>query len=279
MLLDLFCGGGGAGEGYRQAGFTVLGIDLHPRRCGYPAGEFVQADCREVLRDLRFLRRFAFIHASPPCQVFTRAQHLRTAQGKVTEKLDLVDETRQALLMSGVPFAIENVEGAPLRQDLLLCGSFFRELRLPDGSWLQRHRIFELGNGARVPWRQRCRHGDRRKVVGIERSKRPLGVYHKLNDAIPQGGRTAKTLADARTLMGIDWMSFDALAEAIPPAYTRYLGSAQVHQERQPLAVGLPGDVEPGSHRVAVEGDADGVGEADVLGLRWWRGLHVASGQ
>ena len=86
-VLDLFCGAGGAGEGYRRAGYNVTGVDLKKRRCGYPCGEFVQADCLDVMQDRAFLLSFDLIHASPPCQTFTRAGHLRDAQGKSTSKV------------------------------------------------------------------------------------------------------------------------------------------------------------------------------------------------
>ena len=280
--LDLYCGGGGAGEGYRQAGFTMTGVDRQRRQTGYPPGTLLVTDVREVLDDLRFLRRFTFIHASPPCQPFTRASHLRTAQGKVTTTEDLVAYTRERLVASGVPWVMENVPEAPMRRDLLLCGSFFPECSITDATgrrWLQRHRIFEFGGGARVPFQARCRHAQGRKLDTVMMRRRPLGVYHKLDDAIPSGGQTAATLADARALMGIGWMSFEALAEAIPPAYTRYIGSAQLKQVRQPLPVVVPGDVEPGSHLVTGEVHADGVAGLDRGGLGNRRGLDVAGAQ
>jgi site-specific DNA-cytosine methylase len=31
LLLDLYCGAGGAGRGYADAGFEVVGVDLHPQ--------------------------------------------------------------------------------------------------------------------------------------------------------------------------------------------------------------------------------------------------------
>jgi DNA (cytosine-5)-methyltransferase 1 len=217
--------------GYAQAGFEVTGVDIHRRQCGYPPGELIVADVTELLTEPDWLRSFDLIHAGPPCQVFTRAGHLRTAQGKQTTKLDLIGITREALLRSSVPFVIENVEGAPIRPDLKLCGSFFPELSVTDSlgrRWLQRHRIFEFGNGAKVPFQPRCRHNAGRRIPQVRyrpaAGDRPLGVYHKLDDAIPSGGQTAADLAQARAVMGIDWMSFEALVEAIPPAYTRYIG-------------------------------------------------------
>ena len=223
--------------GYRQAGFVVTGWELHPRQCGYPAGVLIEGDATQALADLAYLRKFDLIHASPPCQPYTRASHLRTAQGKESLKADLVGLTHDALVASGVPYVIENVPGAPMRTDLTMCGSFFPELSVGEGKarrWLQRHRIFEIGNwSVRTPFQPPCRHTSGRKLKQISHH-RPVGVYHKLDDAIPHGGQTAKTLAEARQVMGIDWMSFDALAEAIPPAYTRYIATSYLRSISQP---------------------------------------------
>lgn len=215
-LLDLYAGAGGAGEGYRRAGYTVTGVDHRRRQCGYPPGELIVADCLDVLEDKEFLRSFDLIHASPPCQTHTRAKHLRDAQGKTTSKVDLIPETRDALDRAGVRYIIENVPGAPLRRDLLLCGSMFPELHVDDETgrrWLQRHRIFEL-SGLTVA-QPECAH----KAAGV----RPLGVYAGKGDSIPAGGQTCKTLDQGLQLMGIDWMSWAALVEALPPAYSRYI--------------------------------------------------------
>lgn len=216
-VLDLFCGGGGAGMGYAQAGYEVVGIDLVKRKSGYPAGEFGRADALEVLQDSSYLHTFDFVHASPPCQTHSRTQHLRDAQGKGTTKVDLIPQTREALEQSGVPFVIENVEGAPLRQDLLLCGSMFPHLSVRDDTgrrWLQRHRVFEL-HGVTV---DQPRHDH--DSAGV----RPLGVYGSMNDNIPSGGQTVRSLEEGRTLMGMPWANWPTLVEAIPPAYTHYIG-------------------------------------------------------
>lgn len=217
IALDLFCGAFGAGIGYQQAGFDVVGVDLK-KRADLPAGvDFLRGDCLEMLADIDFLRQFDFIHASPPCQTNSRTKHLRDAQGKGTSHVDLIPQTRAGLEAAGVPYVIENVPGAPLREDLLLCGSMFPELHVYDLTgrrWLQRHRIFESNIPLAPP--VRCRHA----TAGV----RPLGVYASKADNIPSGGQTARTLAEGRSLMGIDWMSWAALIEAIPPAYTRHIG-------------------------------------------------------
>ena len=216
-LLDLFCGGGGAGYGYKLAGFDVIGVDIKKRQCGYPAGKFIRSDVREVLADQAFLRSFDAIHASPPCQTHSRTKHLRDAQGKSTTKIDMIPETRDALEATGVPYVIENVPGAPIREDLLLCGSMFPGLFVNDETgrrWLQRHRIFESNMPLDPP--RPCNHAG----AGV----RPLGVYGSKNDNIPSGGQTCSSVEQARRLMGIKWMTWTTLVEAIPPAYTRCIG-------------------------------------------------------
>jgi DNA (cytosine-5)-methyltransferase 1 len=218
-LLDLYCGGFGAGEGYRRAGFDVTGVDFVTRQ-DHPAGvTFLRADVRDVLTDTAFLRSFALVAASPPCKVHTRLGHLRDAQGGTAVHGDLVDVTRQALLEAGVPYILENVEGAPLRPDVMLCGSMFG-LHVYDSTgarrWLRRHRLFELGG-----WGNQ---GVGLQLEDTHPRGRPLGVYGSLADHVPDGGQTAESLDQARTLMGAPWMSWAAITQAIPPAYTEYLG-------------------------------------------------------
>ena len=203
-LLDLFCGVGGASAGYVTAGFDVIGIDLkHGKRYPYT---YIRGDVLEYLQDLEFLRSFDVIHASPPCQTHSITQHLRNAQGKTTSKVDLIPQTRAALIASGKPYIIENVPGSPLIDPIQLCGSSFN-LKV------RRHRLFE----SNMPLKGSiCNH---------KRQGRPIGVYGSLNDQIPNGGRTATDIAEARQAMGIDWAIWTELVEAIPPVYTDYLGA------------------------------------------------------
>lgn len=234
--LDLFTGTGGTGHGLALAGFQVVGIDVKRRRHRSPLVEFVQADVRDVLADLAYLRRFDLITAGPPCQVFTRAGHLRTAQGKTTSKVNMIPETRAALDAAGVPYIIENVPGAPIRPDVMLCGSMFPELAVTDATgrrWLQRHRIFELGFWP-APLSPECAH----RAAGV----RPLGVYASKADNIPSGGQTARTLEEGRLLMGMPWASWSGLVEAIPPAYSRWLARAWfAHEPTLADLIEIPG--------------------------------------
>ena len=202
-LLDLFCGVGGASVGYAQAGFEVHGVDLkHGKR--YPF-TYLRADVLDILQDDEFIQQFDVIHASPPCQTHSITQHLRNAQGKKTSKIDLIPETRAALIASGKPYIIENVVGSPLIDPIQLCGSSF-------GLQVRRHRLFE--SNVKLQGSE-CNH----KAQG-----RPVGVYGSLNDEIPNGGRTAKTIDEARKAMGMEWAIWTELVEAIPPAFTMYLG-------------------------------------------------------
>ncbi len=202
-LLDLFCGAGGASAGYAAAGFEVHGVDLkHGKRYPYT---YVRADVLDVLRDKNYLDQFDVIHASPPCQTHSITKHLRNAQGKTTSKLDLIPQTRAALVESGKPYIIENVPGSPLINPIQLCGSSF-------GLKVRRHRLFE-SNMALVG-----------SVCDHKSQGRPVGVYGSLNDEIPKGGKTAATIDQARNAMGISWAIWTELVEAIPPAYTKYLG-------------------------------------------------------
>jgi DNA (cytosine-5)-methyltransferase 1 len=202
-LLDLYCGVGGASVGYARAGFEVTGIDLkHGKRYPYT---YIRADVLEVIKDIDYLRQFDVIHASPPCQTHSITQHLRNAQGKSTSKIDLIPQTRQALIESGVNYIIENVPNSPLIDPVQLCGSSF-------GLKVRRHRLFE----SNMPIKGSvCNH----KLQG-----RPIGVYGSLNDEIPKGGKTAATIDEARKAMGMDWAIWTELVEAIPPAFTQYLG-------------------------------------------------------
>ena len=203
-LLDLFCKAGGGSVGYYLAGFEVVGVDIKKQK-RYPY-EFIQKDALEVFEDKDFLASFDVIAASPPCQTHSSTKHLRNAQGKGTDKVDLIPQTREALVASGKPYIIENVPGAPLIDPVQCCGSSW-------GLKVRRHRLFE-SNIKLVG--SICKH----KEQG-----RPVGVYGSMRDEIPGGGHTAKTIEQAREAMGIDWMIWGELVEAIPPMYTWFLGT------------------------------------------------------
>ena len=189
--------------GYSKAGFEVVGIDIKKQK-RYPF-EFIQADAIEVLNDTQFLKGFDVIHASPPCQTHSSTKHLRNAQGKSTSKVDLIPETRAGLIAWGKTYIIENVPGAPLLNPVQFCGSSF-------GLTVRRHRLFESNVSLEGSI---CNH----KAQG-----KPVGIYGSMRDEIPGGGHTAKTMEQAREAMGIDWMIWGELVEAIPPIYTEQIG-------------------------------------------------------
>ena len=208
-LLDLYCGVGGASMGYARAGFDVTGVDLkHGKR--YPFN-YIRANVLDILADIEFLNGFDIIHASPRCQTHSITKNLQIAQGKSTSKIDLIPETRAGLIQSSKPFIIENVMGSPLIEPIMLCGSAF-------GLKVRRHRIFESNI----------------KLIGSicnhKKQGRPVGVYGSLNDEIPNGGKTAKTIFEAREVMGIEWGIWTELVEAIPPIYTEYLGRQSINE-------------------------------------------------
>lgn len=202
-LLDLYCKAGGASMGYHRAGFEVVGVDIKKQK-RFPF-KFIQADALDVLSDSKFISQFDVIAASPPCQTHSITQHLRNAQGKKTDKVDLIPQTRKGLIESGKVYIIENVPGAPLVDAVVMCGSSFK-LKV------RRHRQFESNvKLTRLP----CDHKSQGK---------PVGIYGSMRDEIPGGGHTAKTIEQAREAMGIDWMIWGELVEAIPPIYTEFLG-------------------------------------------------------
>ncbi len=210
-LLDLFSGAGGAAEGYHRAGFTdIVGIDIDPQP-SYPF-TFIQGD---ALNPPVNLDDFDLIHASPPCQVHTPASN-----GFKDRHVDLIPETRA--LVAGRRSVIENVPAAPLRWDVLLCGTMF-DLRI-DGFELRRHRIFELTG---FPWILTPPHSHQLKTLSVVghmmKESRRTHAPHRIDKSSMRAGRD-----DAKRLMDVGWMS-DAgqgheMAEAIPPAYTEFLG-------------------------------------------------------
>lgn len=208
-MLDLFCGAGGAGMGYHRAGFEVVGVDIAPQP-HYPF-EFVQVDAMKVLRGewhgLEMITEtslFDAIHASPPCQCYSLGTVGLRRAGK--EYPDLLPSTRALLEHTGLPWVIENVPGAPMRADFKLCGCV---VGLP----IRRERWFETswhGFDLRAP----CHHDG--PVVSVVGHGTPSWVRQKLG--------YNPTIAQYRAAMGIDWMNRDELSEAIPPAYTEFIG-------------------------------------------------------
>jgi len=202
VLLDLFCGAGGAAEGYRRAGFYVIGVD-HVDQPRYRGDEFVQADVFTFLQG--DLRRYAAIHASPPCQAYSPLRRLirRTYP-------DLIAPLRRRLEEIGLPYMIENVPQAPLKPTVWLCGTMF-------GLRVFRHRSFETTFFVPQPI-----HGPHGPLFSYDKRK-PHRATDPWQAYLSVTGGTA-SLAAAKDAMGIDWMRPTELAEAIPPAYTEHIG-------------------------------------------------------
>ena len=205
-LLDLFCCAGGAGVGYSRAGFEVVGVDIYPQP-HYPL-PFIQADVLNL--DRKFIALFDAIHASPPCQPYS---DLVKRNGNKSKWPPLIEPVRELLLQSGKPFVIENVEGAPLLNPVVLCGTMFPELRV------LRHRLFESNFPITVP-----PHGQHPLVHTLDKRKHHYGKTDEWKDFVQVTGGGNCTIAAARQAMGIDWMTKAEINEAIPPAYTLFIG-------------------------------------------------------
>ncbi len=239
-LLDLFCGAGGAAVGYSRAGFDVVGVDLAPQK-NYPF-PFVQADALLFLRNLieaeglvngqgwgaecgeganatggMLLGDFDVVHASPPCQGYSRLRHLPWLKGREWPRL--IEPLRVLLWLTGLPWIMENVEDAPMG-GLVLCGRMFD---LP----VYRHRRFESSHLLLAPTHEQhtqvIGHGrmvnDRRRTL---RSGSASGSWGESEIVTVAGGQFKKQ--QGIRALGIDWMTVAEMCQAIPPAYTEYLG-------------------------------------------------------
>jgi DNA (cytosine-5)-methyltransferase 1 len=204
-LLDLFCCAGGAAMGYHRAGFDVVGVDIKPQP-RYPF-LFVQCDALMFLEGMlrgsassfrlgdEEFNRFDAIHASPPCQ---RYSDLAKRNGNAHEWPDLIEPTRALLRKTGLPYAIENVEGAPLVDPVML---------------------FETNFPASAP-----PHGKHQLVYTTDKRKAHYGKLNQWTSPVQVTGGGNCSKAAAADAMGIDWMTKGELNEAIPPAFTHWIG-------------------------------------------------------
>ncbi|MDE2439219.1 MAG: DNA cytosine methyltransferase [Patescibacteria group bacterium] len=198
-LLDLYCGGGGASFGYELAGFEVTGVDIN-QQPNY-VGEFVCDDAITFL--LEFGHEFDAIHASPPCQQYSKSTSDHRTRG-ITYP-DLVAPTREALISVGKPYVIENVPGAPLEEPILLCGTMFS---IPT----YRHRIFECSFPISAP----------HHPIHVAKTNK-IGKRPKADEFIEYIGHfPGKDIVAKFT--GLSWLTTQQLAQSIPPQYTRYIG-------------------------------------------------------
>lgn len=206
-LLDLFCGAGGCSVGYSMAGFEVTGVDNKPQK-RYP-GKFIQADAIRYF--WRHWTEFDAFHASPPCQKWSVGCKKIRDEGK--EYPDFIEPVRRIFKLSGKPYVIENVPGAPLENYVTLCGVMF-------GLKVFRHRLFE--SNVLIPKPIHVKHGSRRIGEGYFSVAGGAGRWKswgKVKRNVSKG-----TVAEWQDAMGIPWMVRRELTQAIPPAYTEYIG-------------------------------------------------------
>ena len=202
-VIDLFCGSGGASMGIRQAAFSkeIVGVDIVGQP-NYPF-DFILGDAMDI--HMSVLRSFDFIWASPPCQAFSKAARQHRDRGK--EYPDYISATRAMLKESGVPYVIENVEHAPLDNYIFLCGTMFPELRVI------RHRIFECSFPFEFPF-----------VYGLKCNHKGKATLESGGEYYTVAGHMTGSVEEWGRAMGIDWMATkEELAQAIPPAYSRFV--------------------------------------------------------
>lgn len=228
IVLDLFCGQGGAARGYQRAGHTVIGVDIMPAHRRYYPGRFIAGDWRNACDVIRQLDLpIVLVHASPPCQLYSITNAARRH-----DYPDLVGPVRDYLDDWGIPYVLENVERAPLRADAVLCGTHFGlEAHDPASDYrlyLRRHRIFETGGWDLVGIGP-CR------CLEFKRAGRVCGgVYGggrtNLDEArnVRHGGYTPKDKTVRAALMGVnpDDFTVKGLSEAIPPAYSEWIAAS-----------------------------------------------------
>lgn len=205
LALDLFCCAGGVAKGLTDAGWHVVGVDIKPQP-RYPYA-FVQADVMNIS-----FSNFGLVWASPPCQRFS---DLAKRNGNADQWPDLIEPVRNKLLRSESLYVIENVEGAPLKPTVTLCGTMFPGLRV------LRHRMFEANFPIIQP-----PHGKHPKIHTFDKRKSHFGKTDEAIDFVQVTGGGNCTLAAARTAMGIGWMSKAEINQAIPPAYSEHIGRA-----------------------------------------------------
>ena len=209
-LVDFFSGAGGASRGFRNAGFDeVVGVDIRPQP-RYPY-KFIQADAMELLLNEAFLSEFDAYHLSPPCQLYSPTRYL--VQGKGNPD-DLLHEVIDLAVDWTKPWSIENVEDAKMGKTYHVCGSMFPELSVRGGTrQLRRHRQFKVNFDIPTYY---CHHN------GLK----AIGLFGDLGGVGPPPSYTEcpKNLDEAQQLMGIYWMTYNEMKEAIPSAYTQHVG-------------------------------------------------------
>jgi DNA (cytosine-5)-methyltransferase 1 len=199
-LLDLYCCEGGAGEGYKRAGFDVTGVDINPQP--YNPHRFVQSDAISYL--VGNWKKFHVVHASPPCRDHTP---LTSRVGFVGNGW-LLQATIGVLGALEIPWIVENVPGAVMRKDLVLCGGMF-------GLRTYRHRWFQTSPGLSIPAPFHPKHV---AVTSSRKTKKDFAAGMHISVTGDVGSWVGPSV------MGIDWMSRKGVVQAVPPCYTEYIG-------------------------------------------------------
>lgn len=208
-LLDLFCGAGGASMGYHRAGFEVVGVDINPQP-HYPF-TFFKMDWADGLH--RLASNPDVIHASPPCQRYSSGSKW---EGTWEQYPDLLPAVREALIGCGRPYIIENVPGAPMRGDIVLCGCQF-------GLGVRRKRLFETSLD--LPPTLLPPHKHDYKAERVYGAKAPDWLLDRLKKGVGNLAGLDPKMVKWRAAMAIDWMETRTeIGEAIPPAYTEFIG-------------------------------------------------------
>lgn len=191
-VLDLFCGAGGAGLGYAQAGYEVIGIDIMPQQ-HYPFA-FIRAD---AMNPPVKLEDFDLVHASPPCQSYSkRLRHLAHEQPKFIQEL--------RIMLQGHDYVIENVEGSPL-DGITLCATAFN---IP----MRRHRVFETS--FKLPQPQ-CQHELFELTMNYHNTKRRRMWKARYGETV---------MRSFKRHLGVEFMTDDEAEQCIPPQYTQFIG-------------------------------------------------------
>lgn len=226
-LLDLCACEGGATVGYQKAGFHVTAVDLDAAALRRnPADETIQADALEFLRTEG--HKYDAIHASFPCQRWAA----NGANPAADKHRDLITRGRDLLNAMCKPWVMENVKTAPLRQDLVLCGTHFNLYAIDtDGTklYLKRHRVFESNVSLAAPGPCLCgQMGRQVQWAGVYGGARKDKVEAR---TVRKGGYVPPDATVQGALLGgVDWMTGKGRRECIPPVYAEWVG-------RQLLAV------------------------------------------
>lgn len=206
--LDLYCCAGGASYGYELAGFDVVGVDINPQP--RYRGTFIQSDAIDYLKTN--YKDFDFIHASPPCQAWSKSSMQFRLKGK--EYIDLIEETREALIATGKPYVIENVPEAPLKNPIMLCGAMFD---IPT----YRHRCFESNVTLIEPKHPAHIHPNAK-----------MGRKPKKGEFIQYVGHFSGVNL-VQEFTGLFWLGQKELAQSLPPQYTHYIGKQIINRLNQ----------------------------------------------